>query len=213
MSDAVDSWLDLSELVKQSDPTAVQTSTSVSSNIRVGLGFQSSGKPGSKLAVNNKSRKRKIGTEDDFLEELHGVVEEEVEESRTQAISSTNKKTVTGENAKKSKNSGDNIERVKINSSSNAVLAILRPAPIPTPRPATAVAGDGADNSSIKKKHKKIKTRSKQKNIRRDTRPVECRPEHLKLNRTSYRGRSLTPETRTKLNLPLAKSVKHNQNM
>ena len=50
-------------------------------------------------------------------------------------------------------------------------------------------------------KHKKI--RSKQKNIRKDTRRAMDKPSHLILGRSDYAGRPITPETRSKLNMPM----------
>jgi len=48
---------------------------------------------------------------------------------------------------------------------------------------------------------KKTKTRSKQKNIRKDTRPDEKRPPHLRLHVEEYQGRALTKETVSRLGL------------
>lgn len=56
-------------------------------------------------------------------------------------------------------------------------------------------------------KFKKKKVRSKQKNIRKDTRRAMDKPSHLILGRSNYSGRPITPETRAKLNMP--KKIKH----
>lgn len=76
----------------------------------------------------------------------------------------------------------------------------------------TAVSGDqhpctdsnsgeterGRDNSQ---KRKRKKVRSKQKNIRKDTRSDDAKPKHLQVGKF-YGGRPLTAATRQKLNLP-----------
>lgn len=49
---------------------------------------------------------------------------------------------------------------------------------------------------------KRIKTRSKQKNIRRDKRAAEFKPSHLQVGSKDYKGRPLTPETKAILGLP-----------
>jgi hypothetical protein len=55
-----------------------------------------------------------------------------------------------------------------------------------------------------RKKQKRRKIRSKQKNIRKDHR--EEKPVHLLVGRRNYNGRPLTAETRAKLNLPAPKT-------
>lgn len=60
-----------------------------------------------------------------------------------------------------------------------------------------------ADDSKIahqKKKRRKI--RSKQKNVRKDTRSSSDKPEHLRIGSKNYAGRALTSETREHLHLP-----------
>ncbi|KAL7531792.1 hypothetical protein ACHAWF_007045 [Thalassiosira exigua] len=61
--------------------------------------------------------------------------------------------------------------------------------------------GDRTDkrDSNIKRKRKKV--RSRQKNIRKDTRSVNAKPSHLVLGRSDYAGRQLTEETRKRLGL------------
>lgn len=70
-----------------------------------------------------------------------------------------------------------------------------------------AVSGTtvGEVNKNEKKKSKTVKRkkiRSKQKNIRKDTRRAIDKPSHLILGRSDYAGRPITPETRSKLNMP-----------
>lgn len=56
------------------------------------------------------------------------------------------------------------------------------------------------NNDNNQKKRYRKKVRSRQKNIRKDKRSVK--PEHLQIGSTNYQGRPITPETRSKLNLP-----------
>ena len=58
------------------------------------------------------------------------------------------------------------------------------------------------DNKNTKRKRRKV--RSRQKNIRKDTRNSSQKPEYLRLRGglVEYRGRPLTKETREKLNIP-----------
>lgn len=62
---------------------------------------------------------------------------------------------------------------------------------------------EGRRNGTVadERRHRK-KTRSKQKNIRKDKRPMEQRPAHLRAGDPEYCGRGLTEETRTFLGLP-----------
>jgi hypothetical protein len=60
----------------------------------------------------------------------------------------------------------------------------------------TTPAGSGDAEPQEKFKRKRKKTRSKQKNIRRDNRPEDKKPEYLKMGSVTYQGRELTEETR-----------------
>jgi len=55
---------------------------------------------------------------------------------------------------------------------------------------------------------KKKKTRSRQKNIRKDNRTDDQKPEHLRIISSGYSGHPITPETRIRLGLP-DKNVKY----
>ena len=57
-----------------------------------------------------------------------------------------------------------------------------------------------------RKKQKRRKVRSKQKNIRKDNREQEQKPNHLIVGCQNYNGRPLTAETRAKLHLPAPKA-------
>ena len=52
------------------------------------------------------------------------------------------------------------------------------------------------------KKRKKPKVRSKQKNIKKDSRPSSQKPEHLRIGTKEYAGRPLTAQTRSFLSIP-----------
>ena len=73
----------------------------------------------------------------------------------------------------------------------------------------TAENNNDTNNKSGKKKRRKV--RSRQKNIYKDTRPMEKRPKHLIPGNRSYQGRPLTDETRTRLNFPPTKAIKNQQ--
>lgn len=57
-------------------------------------------------------------------------------------------------------------------------------------------SGGGGDGEKPFLKRKRPKTRSKQKNIRRDKRDTAFMPEHLKVGSEKYTGRPLTEETK-----------------
>ena len=67
------------------------------------------------------------------------------------------------------------------------------------------------DDISKKKKHRR-KVRSKQKNIYKDHRTSQAKPEHLRVGRPAFQGRPLTAETRHKLCLPPSKTVQQREN-
>jgi hypothetical protein len=64
------------------------------------------------------------------------------------------------------------------------------------PKESTNKEPRGADNNHRKKRRK---VRSKQKNIYKDNRSLEEKPDHLIPGGYEYRGRPITPETRSKL--------------
>ena len=61
---------------------------------------------------------------------------------------------------------------------------------------------DSNDTMQKKQKRRKPKIRSRQKNIKKDSRTSSQKPEHLKLGHKEYAGRPMTQETRSYLNLP-----------
>lgn len=62
--------------------------------------------------------------------------------------------------------------------------------------------GEKTANEEAPKKRQRIKKRSRQKNIRKDTRPAEARPAYLQLGSKKYTGRPLTDETLAILKIP-----------
>ena len=64
----------------------------------------------------------------------------------------------------------------------------------------------GTNGANKKRKPKRRKVRSKQKNIRKDTRGMHEKPKHLRVGASNYQGRPLTDETRAKLNLAPSKT-------
>jgi hypothetical protein len=62
-----------------------------------------------------------------------------------------------------------------------------------------------AEGANKTKKRRKV--RSKQKNIRKDTRPSSQKPEHLRIGAKTFAGRPITKETREYLNLPESRSL------
>mmetsp|Transcript_6312 Transcript_6312/g.9714 ORF Transcript_6312/g.9714 Transcript_6312/m.9714 type:complete len:279 (+) Transcript_6312:165-1001(+) len=62
--------------------------------------------------------------------------------------------------------------------------------------------GEKTANEEAPKKRQRIKKRSRQKNIRKDTRPAEARPAYLQLGSKKYTGRPLTDETLAILKMP-----------
>lgn len=71
--------------------------------------------------------------------------------------------------------------------------------------PSETDRGDPANGEADRESHSRNfrkKTRSKQKNIRKDKRPMDQRPAHVRAGDPEFSGRGLTEETRTFLGLP-----------
>ncbi|CAJ1917700.1 unnamed protein product [Cylindrotheca closterium] len=60
--------------------------------------------------------------------------------------------------------------------------------------------------TNAKRKPKRRKIRSRQKNIRKDSRGMGEKPKHLRVGASNYQGRPLTDETRARLNLAPSKT-------
>ena len=74
-----------------------------------------------------------------------------------------------------------------------------------TGEPETEELADTTAAANDKKKRRRRKIRSRQKNIRKDSRADHNKPEHLRIGSRKYQGRPMTAETRSKLNLPARK--------
>lgn len=144
-----------------------------------GIGFDSKGKGGLKdesnaliESIKKKKAKTKLSNKDIHYE-LHGVVDEGEELSRTSMV--TNKKVTKG------------IQKAKV--SPSASLTTNKP-DVPLAIEGVVKAGDAEKHSDAPTK--RPKTRSKQKNIRRDKRAQEHKPNHLQIGTKDYRGRPIT---------------------
>eukprot|EP01033_Poteriospumella_lacustris_P009518 gene9518-6821_t len=103
------------------------------------------------------------------------------------AVTSQPKKNAPAAQAPQQRQSQPEKEAVVPSSSSEAAA----------PSTSTEYNADGGDFTAVKKR-KRIKTRSKQKNIRRDNRPDDQKPAHLKFGK-GYMGRPITPQTKERL--------------
>ena len=65
----------------------------------------------------------------------------------------------------------------------------------------------GIERSNAEKRKKRRKVRSKQKNIKKDSRPSHEKPEHLRVGFKSYAGRPMTDVTRSYLSLPESRTI------
>lgn len=162
---------------------------------------------------------------------FHGVVEsEDFEESRTAAVVKRPKmqpstKTHKGGNPDKAKtqnasNSTSNTTNKKWNvsdDSTSATSSTGKESGSSTPSQKKPNQQNSATNNSdsttieskgqfeggqhIQQKLKRKKTRSKQKNIRKDHRSEDSKPAHLKFGAKDYKGRPITPATKAILGI------------
>ena len=109
--------------------------------------------------------------------------EEDCEESRTSVVRSTS--------TKKSTNNVENIHVAANSKQDSGPKAKLNDVAVKTNRELDTLKSD--DNKQVDGyKRKRKKTRSKQKNIRRDNRDELAKPEHLQYASDNYAGRSLS---------------------
>lgn len=214
VSNVVDKWLDLEDLNSGPDANEVALSAAATAgNQRLGLGYQPAkgSKATDKLAVLKKEKKRKQDAED-YGTELHGMVEEDLEESRTKVQSSSRAQVKAQQPAAK---------KIKIEPTVSKPVPQSQAAPQSSEKKPAAPSGglshfEQSPNlstiSGITDKPKRTKTRSKQKNIRRDNRPDSAKPDYLQMGAKDYKGRPLTPETKAILHLPPKDKSKARQN-
>jgi hypothetical protein len=180
-----------------------------------------------KLKKSEKKRKREEAAQLQPSHALsHGLVEEDEEfESRIHVVSALGKKSsetahVAGANKNNNSNKGmdkgnqnKKVEKKEGNSKVTAqhsetnVHAPLTKSSVPSTANNAANSDKSlSEDTSGVKKRKRIKTRSKQKNIRRDNRPDDQKPTHLKFGSKEYKGRPITFQTREKLGFPEKKT-------
>ena len=154
-----------------------------------GLGFDSKTKASSKTddrnalieSIKKKKAKAKALSNKDMNYELHGVVDDMEEVSRTSIVPSKTK------------------PKPPEAPTTTAVAVPINSAPV--------VENTSKDTPPIKNTTKRPKTRSKQKNIRRDKRAPEHKPSHLRVGSKEYRGRPITPATKQLLGIEQKPSI------
>lgn len=155
--------------------------------------------------------------------DLHGIIEDDVEESKTALVynkkkSDANNKTINvkpnGVNNKETKSKSDSANSSNKNTTTTPITEMKADKTIEsifaigsTSETTSFGENEGYTEQPYKKRKK---TRSKQKNIRRDNRPDTAKPEYLQLGSQEYRGRQLTDETRAVLGVE-KKPSKHNK--
>jgi hypothetical protein len=152
----------------------------------------------------NKKAKRK---NEDLSTNEKLRIDDEKEESKLDIILSSKQKAKTS------------IKRVEsskpsalTSSSSNQQRSIYKPNPNSVIQSSTGSITDlnntDNNNQDTDFKRKRTKTRSKQKNIRRDHREQDKKPIHLQFGSKEYRGRPLSKETKNVLNISAAPKKK-----
>lgn len=192
----VDEWMaESKDSVQHTNLTSLK-----SGDVKSGLGYVEDSKKNVKVVdkfaqamekknKNKNKRSREGNNDDEDNEPTHGLVED-MEESRT-AIGAFVKKSVM-----KAQKKQKALEDAKAAESQK--VAVSAPAVEPTP---VAQQSSPSDPSSESVKPKRVKTRSKQKNIRRDNRSAESKPSHLQIGSKEYSGRPLTQETKKLLGI------------
>lgn len=181
----IDDWIKDVDTNSLSEAPARVVGMAGDSRNNFGIGFDAKGKKSGNQqssdqsnslidSIKKKNAKKKISNKDLHFEQ-HGVVDDVAEMSKTSIVSGKNKKP------------HKQIERPHDKSiEKNTPDALMPP---------------GGDPNAAREKPKRIKTRSKQKNIRRDKRALEHKPDHLQIGSKNYKGRPITSETRKVLGL------------
>lgn len=137
-----------------------------------------------RLSKNAKKRKlidSKNQDQDNDDIDFHGTVEEDMDESKIRAVSRRSKSTIRPL-AKISQSETDAAAFAASGIKPQNIVADIKILDDSTP-------GEGLDQIV---KRKRVKTRSKQKNIRRDNRPATVKPAHLQIGSKDYKGRPIT---------------------
>ena len=154
---------------------------------RGGIGFKSTKKASKEDGFENGLRKIAAKKKRDELEqsrqtvELHGVVEEEFEKVKRPKVAEQKNTAVALPSKPNNTQSSGSKALTPVANAADRSTSSIKP---PTGDPNTEPGG------SVKRQRKK--TRSKQKNIRKDNRATNFKPEHLQLGNKSYSGRPLT---------------------
>jgi hypothetical protein len=181
----VDSWV--GGIVGNGDSGSdARTSTLVHNDNRGGLGFKASSSHPSKsdfsdsqAKLKRKQRSENTQSIKEKHKDLHGVVED-IEESRT-SIAKAPRNAATEMEAKvKSKTKTSESQTIVAKSEGNPQHIQVKS------------EASNAFSETLTEKRKRPKTRSKQKNIRRDNRENDKKPAHLLIGSKDYQGRPLT---------------------
>ena len=161
-------------------------------------------------------RKRRRHGEDDDHEDDEDVEdtmvndEEHDEGGRTTIGAPRNSTKSSDTNATKKKLGKKERKKLQAQSTEDTSLALGSASENQKTTETTGRLGDEdvapKEEEESRKKQKRRKIRSKQKNIRKDNREQEQKPNHLVVGRRNYNGRPLTAETRAKLHLPAPKA-------
>jgi hypothetical protein len=213
----IDEWMnnDDSLVVRSTESDALVPQNT---NTKGGLGFTDRSEPkparGQKAKAPLKRGFRDFAEDDEDVGELHGIVEG-VEESRTAIASKAKKAPVVvstqGQSAgqkKKAKQREQKARAAALKATADSApvfeegVVPARPA-VSTQGEDVAATGEGAseEDRMNSRKRKRVKTRSKQKNIRRDNRGDELKPENLRVGSKEYKGRPLTSATKQLLGI------------
>ena len=196
---------------KTSGEEASKTPTAKKSHL--GVGATSKALPQQHDSTQSKvmkigKRTRQEEEEDDEDDEVEQDDEEEEEEGRTTIEDKQPKVNISSEpeKPKKKKKKGKKERQQEAATSTNEAI---EPEPAVDEKP--AVEEEPVEDPSSGPKRKRRKIRSKQKNIYKDTRTMDQKPQHLRLGSQEFEGRPLTAETRDKLSLPAPKERRRPQ--
>ena len=177
-----------------------KTPTIIQQNNKFGLGYSSKTKDQAPKAENEALQKRlqlkrkdhSNNNKSDLNQSVqHGVIEQDFidgeNDSRTHFISKKNIKTIVNPVSNKEKEvkvkKSSSLSELQSESSTNSIDKI------------TIIAAN-VEDTKLGRKRQRTKTRSKQKNIRKDTRTAEAKPSYLQSTSHFYSGRILTDETK-----------------
>lgn len=234
----LDDWLNDTAIAQSKDFHHGSTVHTLDSLQKAGLGYVE--KRSNKVPTNNdkiskiltndvkKGIKRKIpnGADDFENRDLHGMIEEIFEESRTLVIKTIPNKNIASArqdpknpSLPKQNNNQSNKKQKKIETEKSKHDSSVTSIPHQTKTDLMKINDQQIDAGKDMKregknvengepyKRKRKKTRSKQKNIRKDTRSNEAKPDHLKVDSTDYRGRQLTDETKKRLGIEISSGI------